>query len=57
MRKRPEDVQQPSRGDVTLTANTAPYSSIKNRVSRKISDLACAKTGLLDPFSGYTLLM
>ncbi|MBL0405505.1 SDR family oxidoreductase [Microvirga aerilata] len=44
-------------GDVTLTANTALYSSTKNRVSRKISDLAGAKASLVGLFNGYTQLM
>jgi predicted transcriptional regulator len=46
-----------SEGDVTLTGNTALYSSTKNRVSRKISNLACAKAGLVGPLNGYTQLM
>jgi hypothetical protein len=44
-------------GDVTLTGNTALYSSRKNRVLRKISDLAGAKAGLVGPLNGYTQLI
>jgi hypothetical protein len=44
-------------GDVTLTGNTGLYSSRKNRVPRKISDLACAKTSLSGLLNDYTQLM
>jgi hypothetical protein len=44
-------------GDVTLTGNTAVYSSTENRVSRKTRDLACAKAGLDGLLNAYTQLM
>jgi hypothetical protein len=46
-----------SRGDVTLTGNTALYSSMESRVSKKISDLACAKAGFVGLLNDYTQLM
>ncbi len=44
-------------GDVTLTANTALYSSRKNLAPREINDLGCAKAGLVGHPNGYTQLM
>jgi hypothetical protein len=44
-------------GDVTLTGNTALYSSRKNCASRKISDLAYAKAGIVGLINDYTQLM
>jgi hypothetical protein len=44
-------------GDVTLTGNTALYSSRRNCVSKKFSDLACAKAGLVGLVKDYTQLM
>jgi hypothetical protein len=44
-------------GDVTLTGNTALYSSTKNCVSKKISDLDCAKSDLDGLLNAYTQLM
>jgi hypothetical protein len=46
-----------SGGDVTLTGNTALYSSTVNRMSRKIRDLACAKAGIDRLLNAYTQLM
>jgi hypothetical protein len=43
--------------DVTLTGDTALYSSTENRLLRKISDLACAQAGLFGLLHGYTQLM
>jgi hypothetical protein len=44
-------------GDVTLTGSTGLYSSRKNRVPRKISDVACAKTSLTSLLIDYTQFM
>jgi hypothetical protein len=44
-------------GDVTLTANTIPYSSTKILAPKKINDLGCAKTELVGQLNGYTQLM
>jgi hypothetical protein len=44
-------------GDVTLTANTTPYSSMKNLAPRKINGLGYAKTDLVWQLNGYTQLM
>jgi hypothetical protein len=44
-------------GDVTLTANTALYSSRKKLALREINDLGCAKTDLVGQPNGYTQLM
>jgi hypothetical protein len=44
-------------GDVTLTANTIPYSSMKNLAARRINGLGCAKTDLVWQLNGYTHLM
>ena len=46
-----------AKGDVTLTANTALYSSKKIRVLRKVNDLSCAKLDLVEQLHGYTQLM
>jgi hypothetical protein len=45
------------KGDVTLTANTALYSSRRNLALRKINGLGCAKTDLDGQPNGYTQLM
>src|SRR5687768_5648519 len=47
----------PEEGDVTLTVNTALYSSRKNLAPREINDLGCAKTDLVVQPNGYTQLM
>jgi hypothetical protein len=44
-------------GDVTLTGNTALYSSMENRGSKEISDLACAKAGFVGLLNGYIKLL
>jgi Plasmid pRiA4b ORF-3-like protein len=44
-------------GDVTLTANTALYSSRRNLAPREINDLGCAKGDLVAHSNGYTQLM
>jgi hypothetical protein len=49
--------ERTSHGDVTLTRNTALYSSRRHRVSKKISDLACAKASLASLINDYTQLM
>jgi hypothetical protein len=43
-----------SLGGYTLTANTIPYSSMKNLAPRKINGLGCAKTDLVWQLNGYT---
>jgi hypothetical protein len=43
--------------DITLTGNTGLYSSRRNRVPRKISDLACVKISLAGLLNVYTRLM
>jgi acetyl esterase/lipase len=44
-------------GDVTLTANTALYSSSKKFATREINDLGCAEADLDGQPNGYTQLM
>jgi hypothetical protein len=44
-------------GDVTLTANTALYSSSKKLAQREINDLGCAEADLYGQPNGYTQLM
>jgi hypothetical protein len=44
-------------GDVTLTANTALYSSTKKLASKEINDLGCAEAELDRQPNGYTQLM
>jgi hypothetical protein len=44
-------------GDVTLTANTMPYSSMKNLAPREINGLGYAKTDLVWQLNGYTQSM
>jgi hypothetical protein len=44
-------------GDVTLTGNTALYSSRKNLAPSEINDLGYAKTNLSERLRGYTQLM
>ncbi|GEO17329.1 hypothetical protein [Microvirga aerophila] len=51
---RQEVITHALEGDVTLTRNTALYSSTKNLAPRKISTLGCAKTGLVAHLSPYT---
>jgi hypothetical protein len=46
-----------SRGDVTLTANTALYSSRKNLALREINGLGRAKTDFDGQPNGFTQLM
>jgi hypothetical protein len=43
--------------DITLTGNTALYSSRKNLAPSEINDLGYAKTNLSERLRGYTQLM
>jgi hypothetical protein len=59
---RAERMRQPDRvrvasGDVTLTANTALYSSRNEFCSKEINDLGCAEADLDGQRNGYTQLM
>jgi hypothetical protein len=48
---------RPSEGDVTLTANTALYSSRKKLAPKEINDLGCAEADLDGQPNGNTQLM